>query len=119
MHLHGNGGLEEETSEMFTLFLETVWGTNPASCQVVCVNDLAIVKDSVRVNIFLYDIDFVDGATIGELARSVGKHSNIVRLLRYISHICYVCDINILFKKFIAAHRVILSSTEHQTWRVI
>ena len=37
LHLHGDGGLEEQTSEMFTLFLEKIGGTNPASFQGICL----------------------------------------------------------------------------------
>ena len=80
-----------------SLFLEKIRGTNLASFQGVCMNDIPIVEDLVQVNIFLYDIDFVDGAMIGELARSVGKHSDTVRLLCYSSHICYVFDIDVFF----------------------
>ena len=73
LHLHGNGGLEEKTSEMFTLFLGKIGETNPASFQDVCMNDIPIVEDLVQVNIFLYDIDFDDGPMIGELARRKRK----------------------------------------------
>ena len=59
-----------------------------ASFQGVCMNDNPIVEDLVQVNILLYYVDFIDGAMIGELARTnVGKHSDTVRLLRYNSHI--------------------------------
>ena len=37
---------------------------------------------------------------IGEFARSVWKHSNTLRLLRYNSHICYVSKINALIKTY-------------------
>ena len=100
LQLHGNGKLGEETSKLFTLFLE-INRTNPASFQGVCMNDILFVEDLVQVNIFLYDVDFVDGAMIGELARrSVGKHSNTVGLLRYNSPIRYVFDINEHFKAY-------------------
>ena len=53
------------------------------------------------MSIFLYDVDFVDWAVIGELARrSVGKHSNSVRKIHYISHICYVSNINSFLKTY-------------------
>ena len=101
LHLHGNGGLEEETSKIFTLFLDKIGGTNPAGFQGIRMNDNPIVEELVLVNIFRYDIDLVDGAIIGGLARgSVRKHDNTVRLLRYNSHICYVSDINVLFKAY-------------------
>ena len=59
LHLHGIGGLEEETSKMFTLFLEKIGGTKPASFQRVCMNDIPIVEDLVQVSNFLYNVDFV------------------------------------------------------------
>ena len=63
------------------------------------MDDIPTVKDIVQGGILLYDVNIVDGSMIGELARrSVGKHSNTVRLLPYISHICYVSNINGVFK---------------------
>ena len=100
-HLHGKCGLEEETSRMFTLFIGKIGGTNPATFQVVCMKDFPNEEDLAQVNILPYDIDFEDGAMIGELAwKSVGKQSNTVRLLCYNNHICYVSGINILFKAY-------------------
>ena len=55
----------------------------------------------LQLNIFLYDIDFVDAELIGELARrSIQKFEKSVKLLRYNNHICYVNNINALFKAF-------------------
>ena len=52
-------------------------------------------------DIFLYDIDFLDGELIGELAwRSIQKFEKSVKLLRYNNHICYVSDMNSFFKSF-------------------
>ena len=63
------------------------------------MEDFAAVEDIVQESIFLYDIDIVDGSTFWELARrSVGQHSNSVQLLRCNSYICYVSNINALFK---------------------
>ena len=43
----------------------------------------------------------MDGELIGELARrSIQKYENSVKLLRYNNHICYVNNINSLFKAF-------------------
>ena len=101
LHLHGNGGLEEGISKIFTLFLQKIGRINAASFQGVCMDEIPIKEELVRMNIFLYYIDFVDAAMIGELARrSVGKHCNTVRLLRYNSQICYVFDINVLLKAY-------------------
>ena len=99
--MHENGELEEKTSKLFTLFLEKIGGTNLASFQGVCMNDVPIVEDLVEPNIFLYGEDFVDGAMNGEfVGRSIGEHFNAVRLLRYNSHICYVSNINALFEAY-------------------
>ena len=55
----------------------------------------------LQLNIFIYDIDFVDGELIGELARrSIEKIKKSVKILRYNNHICYVNNINALFKSF-------------------
>ena len=44
---------------------------------------------------------FVDGELIGELCRiTIQKFEKIVKLLRYNNHICYVNNINALFKAF-------------------
>ena len=63
------------------------------------MDDIPIVEDLIQVNIFLYDIDIVNGSIVGELARrSVQKYCNTARLLRYNNHICYVSNINALSK---------------------
>ena len=52
-------------------------------------------------DLFHYDIDFVDGELIGELARrSIQKYEKSVKLVRYNNHISYVNNINALFKAF-------------------
>ena len=65
------------------------------------MTDISKVQKMLQLNIFLYDIDFVDGELIGELARgSIQKFEKSVKLLRYNNHICYVNNINALFKAF-------------------
>ena len=65
------------------------------------MDDIPLVEDLIQVNIFLYDIGIVDGSIVGELARrSVQKYCNTTRLLRYNNHICYVSNINALFKAY-------------------
>ena len=101
LHLHGNERLEEETSNLFNIFL--VEGTNPdpSKFQGVCMDDIPSVEDTVAINIFIYDIDFIDYAMVGEIAqRSIKKYEKNVQLIRYNSHICYVDNINALFKAF-------------------
>ena len=59
------------------------------------------VEDTVRINIFIYDIDLIDGAMVGELARrSTKKYEKSFQLIRYNTHICYVDNIHALFKAF-------------------
>ena len=95
LHLQGNERLNEETSNLLNLLLEKTVGIDPANFRCVCVEDIEIVHDIVRADIFLNDLSIVDESMIGNLAsRSVGRHSNTVRLLRYTSHICYVTNTN-------------------------
>ena len=69
--------------------------------QGVHLNDIPKVEDLLQLNIFLYDIDFVDGELIGEPCRkSIQKYEKIVKFLHYNNHICYVNNINALFKAF-------------------
>ena len=65
------------------------------------MDDIPSVEDIVGINIFIYDIDLIDGAMVGELARrSIKKYEKNVQLIRYNSHICYVDNINAPFKAF-------------------
>ena len=101
LHLHGNERLEEETSKLFNLFLVNSTNPDPSKFQGVCMDDIPSVEDLVGINIFIYDIDLIDGAMVGELARrSIKKYEKNVQLIRYNSHICYVDNINALFKAF-------------------
>ena len=64
------------------------------------MTDIPKMEEMLQLNIFLYDIAFVDGELIEELARSVQKFEKSVKLLRYNNHICYVSDMNSFFKFF-------------------
>ena len=101
LHMHGNQRLEEETSKLFNLFINKTDGPSLNHFQRVHMNDTSTVEDLLTLNILLYDIDFVDGTIVGELARrSVQKQENTVRLLRYNNHICYVNNIIAVFQFF-------------------
>ena len=101
LHMHGNQRLEEETSKLFSLFITKTDGLSPNQFQRVHMNDIPIVDDLLTLIILLYDIHFVDGNIVGELARrGVQKYENTVRLLRYNNHICYVNNINAVFQSF-------------------
>ena len=99
--MHGNQRLEEEFSKISILFINKMDGLSADQFQGVHLNDIPFVEDLLTLNIVLYDIDIVDGNTIGELARrSVQKYENTVRLLRYNNHICYLNNINAVLQSF-------------------
>ena len=101
LHLHGNERLLEQTSKLFNLFLVNSTNLELSNFQGVCMDDIPSVEDIVSINIFIYDIDLIDGAMVGELARrSIKKYEKNVQLIRYNNHICYVDNINALFKAF-------------------
>ena len=60
LHLHGNERLEEETSKLFNLFLVNSTNPDPPKFQGVCMDDIASVEYIVSINIFIYDIDYID-----------------------------------------------------------
>ena len=65
------------------------------------MDDIPSVEDIVSNNIFIYDIDLIDGAMVGELARrSIKKYEKNVQLIRFSGHICYLDNINALFEAF-------------------
>ena len=101
LHLHGTQRLEEETSELFNLFINKMDGLSPNQFQGVHMNDIPTVEDLLTLIILLHDIDIVDGNIVGELDRqSVQKYENTLRLLRYNIHICYVSNIKAVFQAF-------------------
>ena len=77
LHLHGNERLGEETSKIFNLFLNICGEGDPSKFQVVHMTDIPKVEEMLQLNIFLYDIDFVDGDLIVKLARRTKKHSKV------------------------------------------
>ena len=89
LHLFGNERLEEETSKIFKLFLNNCGEAHPSKFQGVYMTDNPKVEEQLQLNIFLYDIDFVNGELSGKLARrSFQKFEKSVKLLRYNNHIC-------------------------------
>ena len=119
LHLQGNEKLEEETSKIFNLFLKNSEEGDVSKFQGVHLNDIPKVEDLLQLTIFLYDIDFVDGELIGELCRRIiQKYENSVKLLRYSNQICYVNNINALFKASDVL-RVTLFSQRRGIWNDI
>ena len=70
LNLHGNEKLEEETFKNFNLSPNNCGEGDPSEFQGVHMTYIPKVEDLLQLNIFLYDIDFVDGELIGELCRS-------------------------------------------------
>ena len=69
--------------------------------QGVHLKDIPKVEHLLQLNIFLFDIDFVDGELIDEPCRkSIQKYEKSVMFLRYNNHICYVKNINSLLTGF-------------------
>ena len=101
LHLFGKERLEEETSKIFNLFLNNCGEGDPSKFQGVHMTDTQKVEEMLQLKIFLYGIDLVDGGLIGELARkSIQKIEKSVKQLRHNNHICYISDMNSLFKSF-------------------
>ena len=99
LHLHGNEKLEGETSKIFNLFLYNSEEGDVSKFQGVHLNDIPKVEDLLQLNIFFYDLDFVDGTLIGKLCRrSIQKYEKSVKLLRYNNQFCYPNNIKALFK---------------------
>ena len=116
LHLHGNQQLEEDTSKFFNLFINKMDGLSDDQFQGVHLNDIPIVDDLLSLHILLYDIGFVDGRIIVELARrGVQKYKNTVRLLKYNNNISYVNNIDAVSKLF-AVLIVTLFSIQHSIW---
>ena len=61
LHFFGNERLEEGTSKIFNLFLNNCGEADPSKFQSVHMTDIPKVEELLQLNIFLYDIDFVDG----------------------------------------------------------
>ena len=101
LFLHRNQRLEEETSEKFNSFMSRRYELSANDFQGVHMNDIPIAEDLPLLITLLYDVDIVEGNILRELLwRSVQKHENTVRLLRYSNHVCYVSIINAVFQYF-------------------
>ena len=98
MEMRDSGKKHQSYSISFLLTVEIL---TPSKFQGVCMDDIPSGEDLMGINIFIYDIDLIDGAMVGELARrSIKKYEKNVQLIRCNSHICYVDNINALFKAF-------------------
>ena len=74
LHLHGNDKiLEEKPSKIFNLFLININNPDPSMFQGVCMDDIPSVEDIIRINIFIYDIDFLTVQWFGNLHDEASK----------------------------------------------
>ena len=100
IHLFGSIDVEPNATKIFHNFV-TASGCDPEHFAGVSFDQIPIVEELIKQNIFVYDFDIEDGEIIGELVRrSVERYDKNIKLLRYNNHICYVNDINKFFKKF-------------------
>ena len=60
LHLFGSERLEEETSKIFNFFLNSCGEADPSKFQGDHMTDIPKAEEMLQLNIFLYDIDFVD-----------------------------------------------------------
>ena len=76
-------------------------GLGPNQFQRVYRNNIPVVEDLLTFNSLLRYIHIVDRSIMRELVRrSVQKHENTVRLLRYNNHIFYISNIFAFFQSF-------------------
>ena len=100
VHLYGSSELETNAKYLFSAFPHES-GHDSINFRGVSIDHLVFFENAIKHNIFIYDIDIVDGDFVGELARrSVEVYEKNIDLLRYNNHICYVDDINTFFKRF-------------------
>ena len=101
LHLHGNENWRRRLRKYLNIYLNNSEEGDVSNFQGVHLSDIPKVEDLLQLNIFLYEIDFVDGKLIGELCRrSIQKYEKSVKFLRHNNHICYVNNINALFRAF-------------------
>ena len=73
LSFHGNEKLWDETSKTFNFSLINSKEGAVSKFQGVHLNDIPKVEDLLQLNIFLFDIDFVDGELTGEVDEEVFK----------------------------------------------
>ena len=100
IQLFGSVDVELQAIKNFQNFV-TASGCDPETFRGVSFDQIPIIEEQIKQNIFIYDFDIEDGEIIGELVRrSVERYDENIKMLRYNNHICYVNDINKFFKKF-------------------
>ena len=73
-HLYGYAELETNAKNLFATFLHES-GHDAINFRGVFIDHLRFVENAIKHNIFIYDIDIVDGDFVGELAWSSAEIS--------------------------------------------
>ena len=101
MHKTGTKRSEEETSKLLNALLDINSNLIVEIFRGVALEDIHVVEDLAKVNILVYDFEVSENGIVGELAqRSLQRFNSTATLLRYNNHICYVTDVNKVFKAF-------------------
>ena len=99
LHLYFNDKLEEETAKFFKLFLTKSGQGEPSKFQRVLRKNIPNVQYILQLNVFLYDVAFVDEELNGALAhRRIQNSDKSIKLSHYNNRICYISNINAKFK---------------------
>ena len=73
---------------------------DPKNFTGVSFDQIPIIGELIKQNIFVYDVGIEDGEITGELRRSVEQYGENFKLLRYNNNICFFNDINKFLKTF-------------------
>ena len=101
MHKTGNERVEEEKKKLLKAYLTAKPHLSVQNFRGVGLEDIHFVERLAEVNVLVYDIEVSDGGNIRELAeRSLQRFDSTAIFLRYNNHICFVTDVNKVFKSF-------------------
>ena len=101
LHLHGTYKLEEETSEIFTLYLTNCEEWDPSKFQGGHKNDIPKVEDVLQLYIFLNDISIFDKDLIAKFScTKIPIYDESVKVLPYTDQTCYASNIKAFFNSF-------------------
>ena len=87
VHLYGSLELETKVKYLFSAFLHES-GHDAINLRGVSIDHLVFIEKAIKHNIFIYNIDIVDGDFVSELARrSVEMYEKNINLFCYNDHI--------------------------------
>ena len=101
MHKSGTKRLKEEISRLLNQYLDIKPNATADNFRGVALEVLHIVERLAEVNVLVNDIHVTEDGLIGEHAEQpLRTFSSTANLLYYNIHICYVTDVNKVFKWF-------------------